>query len=683
MFMLTGAQFLHDMYVEGHPHRMTYSQRDVPGLTRAAIPLLSKYGVKGVTVGENGACAPVNVPNIFLWRDNATDTEVVALFHPHGYGLEAESDPAPAATVTGAAVNHAAGATGDRSSSSSSSNDFNNEDPDFDVDAEPEGFHIDKDGKATANPSDCVNVPEAGVAICYAWNGDNRGPHTMADATAIFTAVQSIYPHATLHPSDAFDDFISAVWPIRNSLPVVTQEIGDTWIQGASSDPLKVAQFRAISSVRAACVASGECNMNDADFQAFDRLLMKVGEHTWGWNGGDIRTTNYANDELAKAIATNAQFSTAIITWKEQRAFIQNAVAALSDSRPMKARIKAALAAITPAPFAAGGFEPASPLQTYQAGNVGSSAEIGFDVNTGAIVHLQTSTTASNAAAANDTAAAATTNYASKTNPLGWLWYQGMDQQYFSDFQKAYNSKPAGNFGKPGLNLSAISSNMTLVKLQRRPAAGAAGAAFLLELAIESSDAHTERGAPLKAEVLIETATTATGALQVNYTLQWYNKTRSHAPETIWLSNIPAGTSATGWKMDKLGSWIDPLEANLDGSNGQVQNGGGLYGDGGTCTPDGTTCGTHLHAVNRRGISYTAPDRAFTASSVDSALLSFGSATPVPTPLSVPDPTGGVHWALVGNIWNTNYPVRRPLWLLLLRAAACSPPTPPHPFSFP
>lgn len=170
---------------------------------------------------------------------------------------------------------------------------------------------------------------------------------------------------------------------------------------------------------------------------------------------------------------------------------------------------------------------------------------------------------------------------------------------------------------------------------------------------------HTERGAPLKAEVLVETATTATGALQVNYTLQWHNKTRSHAPETMWLSNIPAGTTADGWKMDKLGSWIDPLEANLDGSNGQVQNGGGLYGDGGTCTPEGTTCGTHLHAVDR-GVTYTAPagGNAFTARSIDSALLSFGSATPVPTPLSVPDPTGGVHWALVGNIWNTNYPVR-------------------------
>lgn len=142
----------------------------------------------------------------------------------------------------------------------------------------------------------------------------------------------------------------------------------------------------------------------------------------------------------------------------------------------MKARVEAALAALSPTPFAAGGFEPAAPLETFQAGSLGSTAEIGFDVATGAIIHLSTG--------------GKKQLYASKTNPIGWLWYQGLDQQYFSNFQKAYNNHPAGNFGKPGLTLPAISSNMTLVKLQQRQASGAVGAAFLLELAIASSDSY-------------------------------------------------------------------------------------------------------------------------------------------------------------------------------------------------
>ena len=129
-----------------------------------------------------------------------------------------------------------------------------------------------------------------------------------------------------------------------------------------------------------------------------------------------------------------------------------------------------------------------------------------------------------------------------------------------------------------------------------------------------------------------------------------YNKTKCHAPETIWLSNVPAGTTAQGWKMDKLGSWIDPLEANLAAGSG---NGGGLTENGAACNPEGTTCGTHLHAVNT-GVGYTGENaRTMMMSPVDSALVSIGSATPVPTPLTQPDPRGGVHFALVGNIWNT------------------------------
>jgi len=63
----------------GHEHRRTLSQRDVPGMTRAVVPLLARRGVKALSVGENQQCAPVNVPPIFLWKDNRTDTAVIAM----------------------------------------------------------------------------------------------------------------------------------------------------------------------------------------------------------------------------------------------------------------------------------------------------------------------------------------------------------------------------------------------------------------------------------------------------------------------------------------------------------------------------------------------------------------------------------------------------------------------------
>lgn len=244
-FFTRGLQitFEEDAYYD-HPRRRTLSQRDVPGLTRAAIPVLAAQGVRAVTVGENGACAPVNVPPIFMWRDPGTDTEVLALFHPHGYGALP-----PAA-----------------------------EEPD----QEPEGIHFDATGRLHLDrATDCVEVPAARTALCYAWNGDNRGPHHPKDVQKILSTLRQAFPQAKqVVPSDAFDDFVQDVWSQRGTLPVVDREIGDTWIQGASSDPLKVAQFRLLMRLRSQCIADLSCDPKTVAFKTFDRLLMVTGEHT-------------------------------------------------------------------------------------------------------------------------------------------------------------------------------------------------------------------------------------------------------------------------------------------------------------------------------------------------------------------------------------------------------------------
>ena len=87
----------------GHLRRRSMSQRDVPGLTRAAVPLLAAAGVGLISVGENSQCAPVNVPPIFLWRDKATNASVVALFHAFGYGVSPPAGLDPTAcNATGA-----------------------------------------------------------------------------------------------------------------------------------------------------------------------------------------------------------------------------------------------------------------------------------------------------------------------------------------------------------------------------------------------------------------------------------------------------------------------------------------------------------------------------------------------------------------------------------------------------
>ena len=59
-------------------------QRDVPGFTRSAVPILADEGVRAVTIGVNGGSAPPGVPknSPFIWRDEASGAELFTVLHP-------------------------------------------------------------------------------------------------------------------------------------------------------------------------------------------------------------------------------------------------------------------------------------------------------------------------------------------------------------------------------------------------------------------------------------------------------------------------------------------------------------------------------------------------------------------------------------------------------------------------
>ena len=69
-----------------------FSQRDVPGTTRSALPILAAAGVRAVSVGVNGASTPPDVPRAFVWVDPVSGISLPALWHPYGYGGNAFED---------------------------------------------------------------------------------------------------------------------------------------------------------------------------------------------------------------------------------------------------------------------------------------------------------------------------------------------------------------------------------------------------------------------------------------------------------------------------------------------------------------------------------------------------------------------------------------------------------------
>lgn len=59
-------------------------QRDVPGLTRVAIPTLVSAGVLAITIGVNGGSASPDLPNnkAFVWRDESSGAQAIMIQHP-------------------------------------------------------------------------------------------------------------------------------------------------------------------------------------------------------------------------------------------------------------------------------------------------------------------------------------------------------------------------------------------------------------------------------------------------------------------------------------------------------------------------------------------------------------------------------------------------------------------------
>lgn len=167
------------------------------------------------------------------------------------------------------------------------------------------------------------------VGLSFAHTNDNMGPQSVGQTVEALRHLRALYPDATVAAS-TLDAFGAEMWARREGFPVVTREIGDSWIHGAASDPAKLARFRALQRVHDGFEPISETR------RAFGRGLAMVAEHTWGV---DIKT--YLRDETAwdrpdfeAARSSDFRFAYAEQSWREQRDYLDEAVAALdADDR--------------------------------------------------------------------------------------------------------------------------------------------------------------------------------------------------------------------------------------------------------------------------------------------------------------------------------------------------------------
>lgn len=458
-------------------------------------------------------------------------------------------------------------------------------------------------------------------ALAFLPAGDNLGPPTIEDVKAGFVdaATQSGGADVIASTLDAFAHGLVTSGAIAH-LPVVTAEIGDTWIHGGASDPEKVARYRALLRVRRALLAAGS-----QAAETVDRALLPVPEHTWGLDEkitlhDTVRWTGTRLAELRREPATRRFES----SWAEQRAYVDEAEAALrrAVAAADQHEVDDALAATAPSrpDLAEGsrlGFQPwpcGAPLST-------PGWTVAVDPVTGAITSL--------------TQRATGRVLADTEHPLALARYQTFSAEDYDRFHAMYNSASPEDewwalldYTKPGIaGGGAVAAWWPSSVVDQWRGRGDGFDALLVRLTFAGA-ASEQFGAPPEAWL---TVALHDDGVAVDIDLSWFSKPACRLPEATWCSFVPVVAAPQRWMLDKLGQDVSPLDVVSLG-------------------------GRALHGVGR-GARYDGPDGSLALTTTDAALIAPGRPRLLDFADELPDLAGGMHVLLHDNVWGTNFPM--------------------------
>jgi hypothetical protein len=459
-------------------------------------------------------------------------------------------------------------------------------------------------------------VPGLEEAVQFAFTNDNLGPQTPEAVRDIFKQAQRDYPQAEVVASN-LDAYARALLQIKDSLPVFTQEIGDTWIHGVGTDPKKVAQFRTLQRLRRDWLKEGLVNASDANIFAFSQELLKVAEHTWGMDIkvhlGDFETYE---KRAFQAKRGQDHYRKVEASWAEQRAYIQHAAQTLGNT-PNGIEAQRELNDLEPQTPDQRGY-----LQVYDLDEPIDTTHFSLRFNEhGALCGLQDRISG--------------IRIASEEHTLGAFLYETFSQADYERYYEQYNPNKSQtwmwalpDFTKPGIDSCRVYAREWAPALQGLwKRLDNQGDTILVEMHLPEEATH-HYGCPrrLSAEYWLSKKEPV-----IYLTLQWFQKDASRLPEAIWLSFNPKTARPDGWQIEKLGQFISPLEVVRNGNR-------------------------RLHAIDR-GILYDDGQRRIAIESLDAPLVAPGQRGLLKFDQEQPELSSGMHFNLYNNIWGTNHPM--------------------------
>lgn len=159
---------------------------------------------------------------------------------------------------------------------------------------------------------DYGEVEDCGDFIVYfAHTNDNMGPQSVDEIKEIYEQLRLKYPNYSLRAATLND--VAERLALQRDLPVVENEIGDSWIHGAATDPQKLSRYKRVLRY---------IKENGIKADISDNLLL-VPEHTWGMCVQKYfpDTKHFTHEEIEKLRGKTVIEK----SWAEQRKYVLDA----------------------------------------------------------------------------------------------------------------------------------------------------------------------------------------------------------------------------------------------------------------------------------------------------------------------------------------------------------------------
>lgn len=371
-------------------------------------------------------------------------------------------------------------------------------------------------------------LPDGKTAVSINLTGDNLGVHTKEQIESIYTRLRKKYPKAKIFAS-TLNAIALDLEQMKDNLPVVTSEIGDTWIYGYGSSPLRMSAFRTVSDLFSDWIHNKKIDINSNEAIDFALELGLIAEHTWGL---DVKThlqnwDVYDYDRFCAA-RNKPEFRLMEKSWEEIDRYIESAISYLPVSLQKEAN---------------------NVLKNLYKMNY-FKTPITYDNN---ISFDKYSIDSYGQLKVDDKLL------------TGEIAYQTFSSDDYSQFQNNYLRHKAQwaiyDTGKPGLENSTSKSCLNIARVCKKKICDTKETYNLMFPYVNDIDSRIY---PKK--VCLEYKLDSTGRILVN--IKFVRKPANRMPEAYWLSfHIPDGYDSIS--LQKIGSLINPLNV-VEGGNRQM-----------------------------------------------------------------------------------------------------------------